>query len=223
MTDISPPSEKKIVVGFWRRFIADALDDLLLSAVGFAVAYPLRYQLSALGFSAIWIGVVASFAYFGILHTSIGNGQTVGKRLLGIQVIALDGSHLGPGKSLLRHFAVSFVFYNQLYGSFLQWIPVKAGMTAGAIAGSCYLLFVIWMAFACFLMIPMHPLKRGAHDLLAGSLVVYKGTYDAAALEKLKNPARARTALLSLTTVSALITALAGYAIYRGGGKHDQI
>jgi hypothetical protein len=67
------------------------------------------------------------------------------------------------------------------------------------------------MFFGCFLMIPLHPLKRGLHDLVCGSIVVYRGRYDAAALASLENPRRARTAI-ALTGLSAVL--LFGIALW---------
>ena len=75
------------------------------------------------------------------------------------------------GQGAFPHLAVSFVFYNGLYGSLVALLPSKASMAVGPV----FLLTLIWAFFACFLLIPMHPLKRGLHDLAAGSVVVYKG------------------------------------------------
>ena len=81
MTTDRPP---RMVAGFWRRLVADLLDAVVLSIVGYAVAYPLRYAFSAMGIHALWIGLACSFLYFGILHTQVGGGQTPGKRVLGM-------------------------------------------------------------------------------------------------------------------------------------------
>jgi len=197
----APP---RIVVGFWRRFFSDLLDSIVLGAFGYAIGYPLRYTFSAMGLHALWVGLACSFLYFGILHTRITNGQTLGKRMLGIQVVKRDGTFLSVGASLLRYVAVSFVFYNGLYGSLVSLLPTKASMAIGAV----FLLVVIWVFFASFLLIPLHPLKRGLHDLVAGSVVVYQGTYDAVTLDRMENPAKAKRAMWILSAVTVAVASL---------------
>lgn len=192
---------KPIVVGLWRRWAADFLDALLLAVLGWMLAYPFRYALSDLGKSAAWIGLVISLLYAGLLHTQVGEGQTLGKRALGIQVLRRDGSYLSWRRSLARYLVVSFVFYNQMYGSLLAQVP--SANVAQAI-GAGFLLIVAWVFLACFLMIPLHPLKRGLHDLASDSVVVYKGRYDGAALDELEKPARVRK-LLGLMGVAAAL------------------
>ena len=195
----------KIVVGFWRRFFADFLDAIFLGLPGFGIGYLFRYTFSSVGVHAIWFGLVCSFLYYGILHTRIGGGQTPGKRLLGIQVLRKNGDFLNFWKSFLRYLVISFVFYNGIYGGLLIYLPPKAMMAAGSI----YFLVIIWTFFACFLLIPFHPLKRGLHDIVADSIVVYKGTFDDDALSKLDSYAKTKRTMIILTI---------GSIIFAGGG-----
>jgi uncharacterized RDD family membrane protein YckC len=132
---------------------ADLLDSIVLGFLGYAIGYPFRYALSAMGLQALWVGLVCSFLYFGILHTRIGGGQTLGKRWLGIQVLKRDGSFLGLKSSLIRYLAISVIFYNGLFGSLFALLPTKLGMALGSV----FLLGVVWAFFACYLLIPLHP------------------------------------------------------------------
>lgn len=195
---------QQVVVGFWRRLFADLFDSAVLGIFGYAIGYPFRYTFSKMGLHALWVGLACSFLYYGILHTRFGGGQTPGKRVLGIQVLRRDGSFLNLRNSLIRYLAVSFIFYNGLYGSLVILLPAKASMVVGTV----FLLVVIWAFFACFLLIPMHPLKRGLHDLVAGSVVVYKGCYDGAALDRMENPAKASRALWILSGGTLLVVGL---------------
>ncbi|QWV94286.1 RDD family protein [Geomonas oryzisoli] len=190
----------QIVVGFWRRFFADFLDAMVLAIPGYGVGYLFRYSFSEMGLRAVWIGVVCSLLYYGLLHTRLGGGQTPGKRLLGIQVLRRDGQYLDFGRSFLRYLVVSFIFYNGLYGSLLNHLPPSAMMAVGSV----YILVIIWAFFACFLMIPFHPLKRGLHDLAADSVVVYKDCFDSDELDRLDDPSKARRALAVLSVGSCL-------------------
>ncbi len=190
----------RIVVGFWRRFFADFLDAIILGIPGFGLGYAFRYTFSSMGTHAIWFGLFCGFMYYGIQHTYIGGGQTPGKRLLGIQVLRRDGEYLNFKKSFLRYLVISFVFYNGIFGGLLSYLPPKAMMAAGSI----YFIIIIWAFFACFLMIPFHPLKRGLHDITADSIVVYKGTFDDEIVNHLEDSAKAKRAMLILTIVSVI-------------------
>ena len=190
----------RIVVGFWRRFFADFLDAIILGIPGFGLGYAFRYTFSSMGTHAIWFGLACGFLYYGVQHTYLAGGQTPGKRLLGIQVLRRDGEYLSFNKSFLRYLVISFVFYNGIFGGLLSYLPPKAMMAAGSI----YFIIVIWAFFACFLMIPFHPLKRGLHDIAAGSIVVYKGTFDDEIVNNLDDYAKAKRAMLILTIVSVI-------------------
>jgi len=191
----------QIVVGFWRRFFADFLDVIFLGIPGYGIGYLFRYTFSAMGLHAIWLGLVCSFLYYGLQHTRLGGGQTLGKRVLGIQVLRRDGQYLDFGRSFLRYLVVSFIFYNGIYGSLLNYLPP----TAATAVGSVYFLVIIWAFFACFLMIPFHPLKRGLHDIAAESVVVYKGCFDNEALGRLEDSTKVRRALTILSIGSVLL------------------
>jgi len=198
--DIQP---QRVVVGFWRRLFADLLDSVALGILGYLTGYAFIGTFSKMGIHAVWVGLVCSFVYFGVLHTQIGDGQTLGKRLLGVQVLKRDGSYLSFGSSLIRYLAISLIFYNGLYASLSTLLPAKASMALEWV----FFPILIWAFFACFLLIPMHPLKRGLHDLIAGSVVVYKGRYDAEALDEMENPARVSRALWILTGGTSVVIA----------------
>ena len=191
----------RIVVGFWRRFFADFLDAIFLGIPGYGIGYFFRYTFSAMGLHAIWFGLICSFLYYGLQHTRLCGGQTPGKRLLGIQVLRRDGEYLDFGKSFLRYLVISFVFYNGIYGCLLNYLPPTAMMAAGSV----YFLIIIWAFFACFLMIPFHPLKRGLHDIVADSIVVYKGTFDSEAVGHLQDSAKTKRAFIILTVGSVIL------------------
>lgn len=190
----------QIVVGFWRRFFADFLDAIFLGIPGFALGYAFRYTFSSMGIHAIWFGLACGFLYYGVQHTYLAGGQTPGKRLLGIQVLRRDGEYLSFNKSFIRYLVISFVFYNGIFGGLLSYLPPKAMMAAGSI----YFIIIIWAFFACFLMIPFHPLKRGLHDIAADSIVVYKGTFDDEIVNQLDDSAKAKRAMIILTIVSVI-------------------
>jgi|GEM_PF-2151656 len=190
-----------IVVGFWRRLVADIGDTALLAAFGFAVTYPFRYTLSSIGVHAMWFGLIVSLLYYSLLHTSLGGGQTLGKRVLGIQVLSRNGEPLPFAASLFRYLVIAFIFYNSLYFTLFSLLPD----TIYEIVSSVWFILLIGMFFACFFLIPLHPLKRGLHDLVAGSIVVYKDRFDARLLAGLDNPKKTRRAFMLLILFAILL------------------
>jgi uncharacterized RDD family membrane protein YckC len=197
-----------MVVGFWRRVGADLLDILVLGAVGWAIAYPVRHRLSELGPRGVWGGLVINLLYAGVLQTRFGSGQTIGKRALGIQVLRLDGSFLGVGQSFARYLIVSFVAYGGMYASIANLLVPRDAEAVDAV----FSLGEVLAFFACFLMIPLHPLRRGLRDLVSGSIVVYKDRYEAAALHTLEDPPRERRVLGLLGALGVL-----GFCVFLWG------
>ena len=96
--------------GFWMRAVALALDFLLFFAVQFSLGYVVARLWGpevedSWGFRLLVVAFTFLFtaAYTTILHAC--GGQTVGKMIVGIRVVAADGSPLSPGAALLRYFA----------------------------------------------------------------------------------------------------------------------
>src|SRR5262245_57050849 len=87
-------SDKPVVVGFWFRLLADSLDVLLLGIIGFVAVFLLQDLLYEIGEQGWWIGLCITFIYTGVLQSAIGNGQTLAKRFLNIQVLKRDGSFM---------------------------------------------------------------------------------------------------------------------------------
>ncbi len=160
-----------MVIGFWKRLVSDFLDAVFLAGVGFLLSLVTGDLFFEVGSQGAWIGLVISFLYTGLLQTSLGRGQSMGKKILGIQVLAMDGSYLSFPKSFLRYGVLAFFVYNQ---AIAQMLGLTLNLDWTSIL---YTILVFCALLGCFLMVPIHPLKRGLHDLVAGSLVVKKGTY----------------------------------------------
>lgn len=104
--------------GFWLRFLAGAVD-VALEAVGallitLALDFTLRHFGRWFGIDRWDAKVFAGFAYIPILAVgswlycafaeSSSWRATIGKRLLGLQVVTLDGERLSFGNATARHF-----------------------------------------------------------------------------------------------------------------------
>jgi uncharacterized RDD family membrane protein YckC len=169
------PAASGQVAGFWIRVAADALDAVVLFVVGWMLSLPLRAVFERLGERAVFVGLAISMAYTGILQSRFGGGRTVGKKLLGLRVVRLDGSLMSLDRSLVRYALMGLLVYQSavayaLVGllRFLDFASVQM-----VVSGVASVLFL-----GCVVVVPFHPLKRGLHDLLAGTIVVRGGMPD---------------------------------------------
>jgi uncharacterized RDD family membrane protein YckC len=207
-TSTAAPAQGR-VAGFWVRVLSDVIDALVLGVFGMLLAIPLRGVFERLGERGVFIGLAVSLAYSGVLQSYIGRGQTLGKRLLKLRVTKLDGSFLSLDRSLVRYVLVSFPVYQTAVAYALvtvlpflrlEWISaVSVGLGTAVF-------------FGCFLVIPFHPLKRGIHDLLAGSIVTRGGPLDPMFVAAHDSPRRDRRILVGGLVVGALASA-AGFGL----------
>ena len=114
--------------GFWPRFVAYIIDDLLLGLVGFVVSLPFigGIVFSAIGISKnpdeaenIAVGVLGilgsifgmilviaaiGWLYFALMESSKNQG-TLGKMALGLKVTDMDGNKISFGRATGRYFS----------------------------------------------------------------------------------------------------------------------
>jgi uncharacterized RDD family membrane protein YckC len=125
MSELSPPRP----AGFWIRAAALALD-----AVVFALVQASLGALATLVGGPDLEGVDsphASVPLFALLFTALYTvvlhvvaGQTIGKSLVGIRVVGLDGALLGAGPAILRYLA-----------AWLSAIPLGFGFLMAGLRG----------------------------------------------------------------------------------------
>lgn len=201
----APPPDGR-VAGFWIRFAADLLDALVLGALGMVLARIFKGPLLRLGERGVWIGLPFSLLYTGVLQSQIGGGRTLAKRLLGLRVVRMDGSLLSLDRSLVRWALVGFLFYGAAVSYALRTLAPFLGLQlVGAIVGGAQ----VALFLGCALLVPFHPLKRGLHDLLTGSLVVHGRLPPAEVMARGQNARRDRRLIVG-AVVLALATSVAG-------------
>ncbi len=126
--------------GFWIRFLAVILDGIIMNIVGYVLKLATG---TTRGDTPLWVSLLSlliSLAYYVILTAKYG--QTLGKMVVGIQVIRQDGGPVSFGTALLREVVGKFV--------------------SGLILGIGYL------------MVAFDPEKRGLHDRIASTYVVWR-------------------------------------------------
>lgn len=155
--------EKQEIVyaGFWRRFAALFLDQIILGAAFYGLlvigviamavgntgsGQPSDGPMPAFGATIwlIWIAyLIVAWAYYALQHSS-KHQATVGKRLLGIKLVDSEGQRIGRGNATLRWLS-----------SALSYLTLYIG----------------------FLMAAFTDRKRALHDMIADTLVVDRWAY----------------------------------------------
>jgi uncharacterized RDD family membrane protein YckC len=160
-----PSNGARTIAGFWQRVGAFLVDCVLLGAIGTVAGFFLTDEFVRLGAWGRLLGFSVAIAYFGTLNSGITGGQTLGKRLLKIKVVAKDGIPLSVPKSFLRFLPLGapwFLNHAQLPDSalFSIWSYVVSIMIVGLGLSVVYL-FVF-----------NRPSRQSLDDLLVGSYVV---------------------------------------------------
>lgn len=169
--DIPPPvpveSDHSIICGFWSRLMALILDGFCLGLLGVILGLFLFDPLSHLGGWGRLIGFSISLVYFGVLNSSIGKGQTIGKRIMKIVVVDRAGSHISLALSLVRYTVLGIPFF--LNGAMIP--PSVMISPIGYLIG--FILFGFGGAII-YLYIFNRRTRQSLHDLAVGSFVTKK-------------------------------------------------
>lgn len=123
--------------GFWRRLLGLLLDAIVVGVPLGILSYILTGESEGNTFTNL-----LSFLYYLILPV-VWMGYTVGKRIVGVRIVKVDGGKVGIGTMLLRTFVTGLVY------------AVTLGIA------------LIVSAF----MVGLREDKRGIHDLIAGTYV----------------------------------------------------
>ena len=172
MTDRAPEAAALGVIpaGFWRRVAAWAIDTIIVLVGVYLVGsflWPdlvetttrvtesdgarlevVSYALSTLGTAVFGIAL-------GVYTASLESGRaqaTIGKRMLGLRVMGLDGARISPLTAIFRCWPL--------------WLPGLVSMVVG-------LNYVVgFAAVAACVAVAFNRRKQGLHDMLARCLVV---------------------------------------------------
>lgn len=162
------PAKARMIAGLWRRFFAFAIDCVFLGVMGLLAGVFFFDQLADLGPVSRLAGFLFALLYFGILESSIGNGQSIGKYAMGLKVVDLEGHALSAEDSLIRYmvFAVPW---------FLSAMPLPVSRTPGFVLVLLGTVGIGTVGMNLYLMVSNRGDRRGLHDLAAQSYVARKG------------------------------------------------
>ena len=165
-------SSSRIIAGFWRRPVAFALDTLITSLPCFILGL-VFYNLSVSSIYGVWTGFVLTATYFTVSNSCVANGQTLGQRMMKIQVVDRSGKPVSPEKSVLR----SLILLTPLLLS-SQVLPAASPSGVGT---TIDFLISITKAAIFYLYIFNTRTRQSLHDLATGTYVVDmrpEGTVD---------------------------------------------
>lgn len=125
------------------------------------------YDVNSYGSLYFSIEVIVMIGYY-VIFQFFNKGQTIGKKLLKIRVVAKDDGELSLGSFLLR----SMILYSLIF-TIINMILVQVTNT-----NAFYILYTviglvnIIVTYGTYFMIIFRKDERGLHDMIAGSKVV---------------------------------------------------
>jgi uncharacterized RDD family membrane protein YckC len=149
----------------WRRFVAFLIDSVILGIAGSLIALPFFSFFCRLGAWGRLVGLCIALSYFAILESSVGNGQTLGKRWLGLRVVDRQGSTIPFSKSLVRYLLFAIPY-------FANEIPLPISRTPVFVSSLLGILVFGLGGATFYLLLFNRRMRQGVHDLAAGSYVV---------------------------------------------------
>jgi uncharacterized RDD family membrane protein YckC len=158
------PTTARSISGFWQRIGALAVDSLVLGLAGALSGIPLFDDYAKLGGWGRLIGFGAAFLYFGILNSAIGDGKTVGKRVMKIEVVEAHGNYISPARSSLRYLVLGTPF-------FLNGAPIGTGGHTLLWAGLLGVVVIGAGGAISYLCLFNRRTRQSLHDLAVGTYV----------------------------------------------------
>ncbi len=125
--------------GFWVRVLASILDGLIISIPVGIIVYIVTGNWDNEDFSSGFMML------YSLLLPIFWHGYTVGKRMMKVRIVKVDGSKLGIGAMFMRTFVAAVIYV----------VTLGIGLIVSAF------------------MVGLRQDKRGLHDLIAGTYVTY--------------------------------------------------
>lgn len=190
--------DKKQRPSIFKRLLALIIDFAILGILGFISGLFLEDFYVSLGKYGTLIGSSITIVYFSILQSSIGKGQTLGKKAIGAKVTDIKGEYLALDKSFLRSFIVFFPIMNiNMFSS-----------------GSDMLIILIPLMltiFASYYFILVNKSRRCLHDILINSIVTNKEVFD---IEIEERNDRSINKLIPIGVIAILMIGVGIYQIF---------
>ena len=159
------PSENLVIARFWSRLGAYFVDCLTLGAIGVVTGFFLKDQFVQLGPWGRLLGFAVALPYFGTLDSRLAGGQTLGKRLLKVKVVASDGKPLSVPRAFVRFLPLGAPWFLN-NAQFPESVMFSAWMYVLSVV-----IFGIGLSVV-YLYLFNRRSRQSLHDLIVGSYVV---------------------------------------------------
>ena len=119
-----------------------------------------------------------------------------------MRVVRPDGTLLSLDRSLVRYALMGLLVYQGAVAmALVSMVPFVSLSQAQTLLGAVG----VALFFGCVLVVPFHPLKRGLHDLLAGTIVIRDGLPDPVFISARMNPQRDRRIVVGAVLLTLLV------------------
>ena len=157
--------EKRAISGFWRRILALWIDSAILGLVGMllgSIMFDFFVQIGAWG---RLVGFCLALPYFSLLNSAVGKGQTIGKRIMKIEVVDRLGEHISINHSFVRYVILSLPF-------FLNGLLIPSSVVMSSLGFIIGFIVFSFIGAIIYLYIFNRRTRQSLHDLLVGTYVV---------------------------------------------------
>ncbi|MEI6060272.1 MAG: RDD family protein [Bacteroidota bacterium] len=154
-----------LISKFWNRIGALVIDTIILGIIGIILGLTIQDYLIRIGSYGILIGLSIAVLYFTIYNSKLFNGQTPGKKVMGIQVVDKEGNTLSLQRSFLR----ALILY-------APYFLIKVEVPGAQVGSDIFYLKIISCMSLMLGVIVIYIFNKGnrqsLHDLIIGSFVV---------------------------------------------------
>ena len=156
---------------FWNRVLAFIIDGIVMGIISFGLSILLTFTISGLDENLWYLGFIIAGLYFSILNSKIGNGQTLGKKILKIRVVDKYGKLISLFDSAKRYLILSiFIFGSGVTAMFNTMLYPNLTVTFIIYSIITILSTAVFLGIAGFLIYNKE--RRGIHDYLINTVVV---------------------------------------------------
>ncbi len=161
---VSTLPQDRTIGSLWRRIVAFFVDGIIVGIAGSVVALPFFERFSHLGPWGRLVGFCMAVPYFAILDSTIGNGQTLGKRWMHLRVVHVHGNTISFWKSLVRYTLFAAPYY-------LNGIALPVTRTPWIVSSLISVVIFAVGGATFYLVFFNRHTRQGIHDLAVGSYV----------------------------------------------------
>jgi uncharacterized RDD family membrane protein YckC len=157
--------ETKINISkFWTRVWALLIDSIVLGVIGLVLGLTIQDYLVSIGNSGLLFGLIITIAYLTICNSELASGQTIGKRIMDIHVVDINGDTIDVGKSFLRALILSFPYFTVNLA-----IPGLSDTSIVSIIKSLVLFSIVTGVVVIYIF--NRQTRQSLHDLIVGTYV----------------------------------------------------